>query len=1009
MRLGLVAALLLACPVFAGAQVVPPRPVPRDTTPLRTAADSARARADSIKKDTAIVRFAPADTILQMLMQRPGYTTTRYEGQTVTFDPLTKAMAVAAEGARKAAVERNGQIVVTDSTLHYHDQVIDVTTKAENGHFTFAPGNGQAPIVNYAPGTAQYNLDDHSGRINHARVSVDNGTGAKWFVQPEVVKFEQGDSTKGIEQRFYGAHASLTSCSDSIPDFHFEVGEIKRTKTMLVARPAILYIGDVPVMWFPFIFQDIRSGRKSGILTPRLGVSDIVRNSPSYRRDIENLGYYWAINNYMDAQASFDWRSSNGSTVLGDPGFMRFNGDWNYHWRDRFVQGQLATSYTEQRDGTTELAIHWNHMEEFSRDSHLTADVNYVTNTTIQRQNTFNPTAALATIKSSLNYQDLFGPVTLNVGGTRTQYPGRQQVDETFPSITANSSPIGLGEWLLWTPSFSYTGTQTLHIDQQGLFSERFFTDPNGALDSSAVKRSSYTTSASFDTPLQIFGFKLQNHFIYNDQQNIFPQQYIVFPNPEDTTNKQTRVYANTYNTTLDWVPSFELPPLGHNALNLVPSVSFQNVDPSAYWVRSQYTDGDFVAQSKRFVFGLSASPTIYGLLPGFGPFSRFRHSLSPTFGYTYAPAAGVSDAFLAALGRTRPGYLGSLAQNAVNFGLTQNIEGKLKPKADTTTASATGAAAAGGPPPDAQRIKLLSLTFSSLTYDFERAKFTHRASSGLTNDNFTYSASSDLLPGLSLSVGYSLFQGSPLSDTARFSPFRNSTSANFNMSQQQNPFGFILRKLGFGGDEKVGLGTKDSTLATQQAYAHDLATQPVAGTQSRSGIPVAPQVHAWSAQFSLSTARQRPPIGGTVINTDPTLICQQFNNTASASFNPAAYNLCLQQQSTTPTLDAPIANTAAGGPVYLNPPTASINSNIAFPLTDKWSATWQTTYDLERHEFASQNVQLLRDLHDWTAHFGFTQSPNGNFAFSFFISLKADQDVKFNYNRGTYGGVGVP
>ena len=53
--------------------------------------------------------------------------------------------------------------------------------------------------------------------------------------------------------------------------------------------------------------------------------------------------------------------------------------------------------------------------------------------------------------------------------------------------------------------------------------------------------------------------------------------------------------------------------------------------------------------------------------------------------------------------------------------------------------------------------------------------------------------------------------------------------------------------------------------------------------------------------------------------------------------------------------------------------------------------AKWQTTYDLERHEFASQIVSLQRDLHDWRAIFGFTQSSNGNFAFNFTIALKAE------------------
>ena len=47
--------------------------------------------------------------------------------------------------------------------------------------------------------------------------------------------------------------------------------------------------------------------------------------------------------------------------------------------------------------------------------------------------------------------------------------------------------------------------------------------------------------------------------------------------------------------------------------------------------------------------------------------------------------------------------------------------------------------------------------------------------------------------------------------------------------------------------------------------------------------------------------------------------------------------------------------------------------------------------------------MSLSRDLHDWRAVFGFTQAPNGNFSFTFFISLKAEHDVKFNYNRNDY------
>jgi len=53
--------------------------------------------------------------------------------------------------------------------------------------------------------------------------------------------------------------------------------------------------------------------------------------------------------------------------------------------------------------------------------------------------------------------------------------------------------------------------------------------------------------------------------------------------------------------------------------------------------------------------------------------------------------------------------------------------------------------------------------------------------------------------------------------------------------------------------------------------------------------------------------------------------------------------------------------------------------------------------------------VSLQREIHDWRAIFGFTQSPNGNFAFHFTIALKAEPDLKFDYNRSTVRSGSAP
>src|SRR3989442_7936474 len=154
------------------------------------------------------------------------------------------------------------------------------------------------------------------------------------------------------------------------------------------------------------------------------------------------------------------------------------------------MAGRIGLARTAQRNGMTNLAVSWAHQQEFSRDSRLTTNLNYVTNTTLQRQNTFDPYSVLATISSAATYQQKVGPFSLNVGGTMKQYPGREQRDLTAP-FSLSTGPLKLAEWLTWTPAFGYSGNWTLKMDQPGTSAFVYTTSPTGTRDSVALDRSS--------------------------------------------------------------------------------------------------------------------------------------------------------------------------------------------------------------------------------------------------------------------------------------------------------------------------------------------------------------------------------------------------------------------------------------------------------------------------------------------------------------------------------------
>jgi len=440
-------------------------------------------------------------------------------------------------------------------------------------------------------------------------------------------------------------------------------------------------------------------------------------------------------------------------------------------------------------------------------------------------------------------------------------------------------------------------------------------------------------------------------------------------------------VFARTFSTEVDWQTGINLPNFLQNSLKVAPSISFSNVDGHGFWVRSEQNGGRFVHQSKRPTFNLGVTPTLFALFPGLGPFTRIRHSITPTLTYSYAPTGDISDEFLRALNKSRQGYLSSLAQNRLQLGLSHVIEAKMK--SDDTSSTA-----------EPKKIKLLSMNFSSVGYDFERARKTHR--SGFDTDAFSTDFTTDLIPGFRGGVRWSLYQGDVTSDSARFKPFRTNIDASVTLNAESGIFGAIARVFG-----RV-VPAKNPQIervegSPDDALANAVSSTPVAGVSGRNRQYSLPPTQGWSLNLRYSENRQRPPTGnGVVLEADPARLCQ------GVLFNEILYQQCLLQAQNV-NGGVPPGTISGGTPFVRIPPRQNLESSMNFHLTPKWAGTWSTNYDFQAHKFGSQTVTLQRELHDWKAIFAFTQAPNGNFAFNFFIALNAEPDLKFNYDKQTY------
>jgi len=984
----LATAALLLVPAAVEGQVRRDTTARRDTTVRRDTTarrDTIRVRGDTLRPDSLAadstakfrVEWAEPDSVMTALLSREGYTATKYQGNRVDVAARSRSLRLSGQ----AAVGRPDAVLVGDTVI-YNDSIDVVTAMSgDTGSVILQDPTGvQDDIV---ARRIVYEVANRRGLAYEVTTAVESGQ--RWVVHGAITGF-LNDSSAARRNAFYARDGWITSCAETTPHYHFASKEMKViSKDVMVARPAVLYIGDIPVFWLPFVFQDLRSGRRSGIIPPRFGVSDIVRNSPDYRRTIEDLGYYFALSDYYDAQVALDWRSSAGAED-GDPGWTRYKGSFDYRWLTRFLSGGIDVSYLKQGDGLENRTYSWSHEQQFSQRSRLSMNLNYASSTTLQRRNTFNPMNVLSTIDSRLNYQQQIGSMQLGLGGSRKQYPGREQVDQDFPSINLSSKPISVASWLTWTPSLQFSNRQSLHIDNTGRPLYAYLPAPGGVgVDSILVDRNTRVSTASFDTPIKIGEFTWTNSFRYADNLNDFPFTKTVF-DPADSSKKQVVTFARDFTTTVDWNTGINLPSFFQGTWKLSPSVSFQNVDPGPFLIRSQFSNGVFARQKKRMVWSLGSSPTLFGLFRGFGPVERFRHSISPTMQYSYAAKSEVSDEYLRASNKTRQGYLGSLSQNLVSLTLATNIEAKLRPASDSV------------PEESKQKVKLLSVNFTSLEYDFQRAKET--GGSGFVTSNFGYTVRSDLLPGLDFGVDYSLFEGDPrTSDTARFSPFRSSVRGSLSLNRQSAIMGVFARLFGIDLDDKpppaAAAATRDS------AEVRSVASQRIAGsintaTRMNEQFGAGGMSGGWQIDLTYSSQRSRPNPNAIIVN--PEQQCAYLFN-----IDPYAYDSCLQQYTTTPGVTDPYAPTTGGNQVFQSPPSRNVQASTRFSITPKWAVQWSTNYDFVAQEFGMHTVSLRRELHDWDAIFAFTQSPNGNFAFNFFIALRAQPELKFNYDRRSY------
>ncbi len=761
--------------------------LPADTTP----------RIDIEERRQALETegYPARDDVFRQLKDLLGFMVFEYRGEEVRLDVEEQRIGLYGD----AQVNR-GPDVITADTIRYR------------GNVKFMSAFGNIELVGAdqkdvkSDSVLYYDLASRKGTVFGAETQFMQG-GTTWRVV--------GDVIPKARDTIFASQGAFTSCDVEQPHYRFQAGKIKIVnQDVIVAWPVVLYVSNVPVFWMPFFAQDIRPGRRSGILPPRFGMNDVVQTSGSVSRNVTDFGYYWAINDYTDLEASVDWFSGN---------YTRLNGAFRYRILKKFIRGSIAYGETFSETGRN-LTLGFNHDQDLGLATTLRVSARYIQDTRTFQDQTFDPRLQTQSIDSDAGLNHRFSFANIAVSARRRQFLTSEKTELTLPRFSLSFSPVTL----FAAPRARQGIFNNLTLSGSGNFS-RQSTSQQFATDRA-------TTNGSLSGGLRLRQLNISASARYNELRTT----------EEDSTGIELPSVAVRE---LDWNAGIDY------QINLIGSTTLRpNVRWRGGYFRSPDTAGDFVSVPTQMSFGATLSTDVFGFYPGFGSFSRVRHKLSPGFSWAYAPAVGVDSARASI-----PGFpLDSVrARNTLSFTLRQTFEAKVRPREDPAAQTdlargqpPQGAArdiasdsAAGAPadaeglgvdtvtvdgllpgdltgpprmPPRDRVVTLLALNTSALLFDFERAKLGEPA---LISPTISNNISSDLLRGLTINMTHRLFDGTGVD--RRFDP-----------SLQQIALSFSLRSGASLGD-LVGLGS-DASRSPRDRLADTLTTRE---PDARSGL----------------------------------------------------------------------------------------------------------------------------------------------------------------------------
>lgn len=500
----------------------------------------------------------------------------------------------------------------------------------------------------------KFNLKTKQGVIALGETNVDNG-------------FYYGAKIKRMdEQTYFIENGAYTTCDKPHPHFYFGSPKMKViANDRIFFDPLVMYVEDLPVFILPIgLYFENRSGRQSGLVVPSFFFSS--NNGVVF----QNLGYYFAPNDYYDSQFGVD--------IFTKSGYLLKNST-RYAQRD-VLNGNFQLSFGRRRSSPDDPMLNsWN------------ASLNH--------SHKFTPQTS-ATANLSFSSQDFNRNFSTDI---------TRRLQQQIYSNASVSTNFNNGSTL----SFGFSRSQNLITDESQTSPSISYSIPQLFPLKKITPTDSWLREIGFS-------YRAAGNYTLNRAREI--KIIDTAANILDTSFRSDERYF-----TISHSPSLSISPkFGH--FSVTPSFSYHEnwyfrrltrsrLADSSYENTTEYSVSPF--REYRYDMGVNIGTRLFGLIePRIWGLNALRHTFQPSFGYRYTPEFSArTTSFIGSYYDSvykrnveyskferDGGYATSKASQQITYSLINSFEAKIAQN-DTT--------------PD-KKIDILRFNVNG-SYDFER------------------------------------------------------------------------------------------------------------------------------------------------------------------------------------------------------------------------------------------------------------------------------------------------